>query len=114
MTRQWALFLNSLLRARLLTLASKCWVGDETKLGYESVKLLDNSGIFVLTWVILALIALISLLLKLMFKKCKCVQRCSSRVLKGIVWNPVIRTLIETFLELGLCSFVNVLHVIGF
>ena len=81
--------------------------------GYDSVKLLENSGVFVTLWVALACVALFALLFKTVFR-CECPRRCSNRILKGIVWNPVLRALIETFLELGICSFVNILNVIRF
>ena len=83
-------------------------------LGYESVRLLDNSGVFVLTWVALFSFLFVALLLR---KSCersgKCCQSVTNRMVHCVVWSPILRTFIETFVELGFCAFLNILYVSG-
>ena len=71
--------------------------------------LLDNSGVFVATWFILLIILLSFYLAGKLFR---CCQKASKTVIKCFVWSPILRTFIETFLELGLCSTVNLLNVL--
>ena len=81
-------------------------------LGYESVKLLDNSGVFILTWLILMLFLLLALFIHLLFRRGRpCCRHCSRSMVLCVLWSPFLRTFIETFLELGFCSVINLLFV---
>ena len=81
-------------------------------LGYESVKLLDNSGVFILTWLLLLLFLLLALCLRRLFRRSgPCCRHCTRRMVLCVVWSPILRTFIETFLELGFCSVINLLFV---
>ena len=81
-------------------------------LGYDSVKLLDNSGVFIATWVLLFLFLLFALSLQKISKRGgKCCKWMTHRMVHCVVWSPILRTFIETFLELGFCAFINVVYV---
>lgn len=65
-----------------------------------------------MTWVVLCLMLLIALIIQC---ACKSSQKCCNRAAKWLVltlmWGPLLRTSMETFLELVLCSFINIAQV---
>ena len=90
---------------------SSGWVIDYC-IGYDSVKLMDNSGIFISIWMFHIFFVLV-LLLAQYICRCMCCKRSSTRLLRCIIWGPILRTFIGTFLELGFCAYINIIFVRG-
>ena len=71
---------------------------------------MDNSGVFISIW-IFHLFFVVILLISRKICKSKCCFRSSSRLLRCVIWGPIIRTFLVTFLELGFCAYINVVYV---
>lgn len=71
---------------------------------------MDNSGVFISIWFFLLSFVLV-LLVSRKICKCLCCQRSSSRLLRCVIWGPILRTFLVTFLELGFCAFINIVFV---
>ena len=80
---------------------------------YTSVKLMDNSGVFISLWIFLLFFVII-LLISRQICKCICCVRSSARLLRCVIWGPILRTFLVTFLELGFCAYINIFYVIFF
>ena len=76
-------------------------------LEYDSVKLMDNSGPFISIWIFLLFFVLV-LLISRKICRCQCCFRSSSRLLRCVIWGPILRTFLITSLELGFCAYINV------
>ena len=82
-------------------------------LEYDSLKLMDNSGVFISIWIMLLLFVVFLIILRSLCKR-TCCHKKSNRLLRCVIWGPILRTFIETFLDLGLCSYINIIFVILF
>ena len=71
---------------------------------------MDNSGVFISIWIVLFFFV-VNLLIARKVCKCRCCFRTSTRLLRCVIWGPVLRTFIVTFLELAFCSYINVVFV---
>ena len=71
---------------------------------------MDNSGVFISLWLFLLLFVLLLLLFRKMCR-CQCCFRSSSRLLRCVIWGPVLRTLLVTSLELAFSAYINILFV---
>ena len=71
---------------------------------------MDNSGVFISIWLFL-LFFVMTLLISRKICNCLCCVRSSNRLLRCVIWGPILRTFLVTFLELGFCAYINMVSV---
>ena len=80
-------------------------------LDYTSVKLMDNSGVFISLWIFLLFFVIILLISRQIWN----VSAVSALLsVCCVIWGPILRTFLVTFLELGFCAYINIFYVIFF
>ena len=80
----------------------------------ESTLLLSNAGLLLTVYSVILFLILLTFFLK------RCLRhrslnskssRCIHRMRKCLSWNLILRLLIESYLEIGLCSLLNLINV---
>ena len=76
----------------------------------ESFWLMDNSGIFVITIILLILLAAVLVPFHNYEKDRRC-KKCSAKITGCLIFGGFLRAFIETFLELTFASIINIIKV---
>ena len=74
--------------------------------GYESIRVIENLGTIFIGNLILFVFIILELVLRIIraFPCCKCLTKISNRLHNSIYWNPVIRLILESYLEFSIAA----------
>ena len=75
--------------------------------GFESIYTMFSIGFFFYIFLINTLLIIFSIPLIILAKKCSKVTKVSSKLTSYLYWNGLIRLLMEAYLDVSICTLIN-------
>ena len=75
--------------------------------GFESIYMMFSIGFFFYIFLLNIFLILFSMVLMVLAKKCNKVTKVSSKLTSYLYWNGLIRLLMEAYLDVSICTLIN-------
>lgn len=75
--------------------------------GYDSANSVQGSILNLIMGALIVVGAIIIIILRIFCFKVDCIKNCLLKIWRAIFWNTIIRTLLETYLEMALANLIK-------